>query len=122
MKNPKDNDFAGRRTEAAAAKAALLKAHLDAKDAAEKSRIERQAISAARAERQAERAREKLEAQQGAAVAAEALKAAADAEVQADLKAQEGLEQDRLSRAVRSEADKKAERDQRYANRKARQR
>jgi hypothetical protein len=122
MKNPRDNDFASRRNEAAASKAALLKAHRVTKDAADLTRKEREAVSAARTERHAERAREKLDEQNEAQAAADVEKLAADAAAKAEVEAQEDLELDRVARATQDDADKKAERDQRYANRKARQR
>jgi Family of unknown function (DUF6481) len=65
MKNTRENDLASRRNASAIAKAALLKSHRAAKEAPEPSRLQRQAerlaLSAARDERTAERANEKLE-------------------------------------------------------------
>jgi hypothetical protein len=74
MKNPKENDLAGRRKAAAEAKAALLKSHREAQEAAEPTRLARQAerlqAAAAKEERQAERARLKQEEQERARAAA----------------------------------------------------
>ena len=76
------------------------------------------AVAAARDERQAERAKAKLEEQERAAHDQVATDAAAKAEETARGKAQ----QDRISRDTEAKAAQKAERDRRYANRKARQR
>jgi len=122
MKSKKDDDFAERRSAAADAKAALLNAHRAAKVAAEPNRLARQeerlAVAAARDERQAERARLKLEEQERAALD----QVEAEAAAKADEAAREKVQQDRVSRDAEDKAAKKAERDRRYANRKARQR
>ena len=122
MRNPKENDFTGRRSDAADAKAALLQAHRAAKEAAEPTRLarqeERQAVAAAREERRAERTRMKLEEQER--VRSDAL--AADATAKAEAETREEARNDRASRVVEDEAAQKAERDRRYANRKARKR
>lgn len=122
MKNPKENDFAGRRSDAADAKAAQLKAHRAAKEAAEPTRIarqqERQAAAEAKEVRQAERKRVKLEEQER--VQTEAL--AADAIAKAAAKALDQVQKNPSSRVVDDETAKKAERDRRYSNRKARKR
>jgi hypothetical protein len=122
MRNPKENDFAGRRNNAADAKAALLQSHRAAKEVGEPSRVarqeERQAVVTAREARQAERTRMKLEEQDR--VLTDAL--AADVKAKAEAEAREGSQKDLNSRVVEDEADKKAERDRRYANRKAKKR
>ncbi len=122
MKNKKDNDFADRRSAAADAKAARLDAHRVAKKSAEPTRLARQeerlAVAAARDERQAERARIKLEEQERAALE----KVAADAAAEAEEAARAEAEKKRSSCDAEDEAARKAERDRRYANRKARQR
>lgn len=121
MRNPKDNDLTGRQSAAADAKAALLQAHRAAKEAAEPTRIarqeERKALAAAREARQADRARAKLEEQER--VQSDAL--AADAAAKADGEIRDAAQKDRTARVVTDEAAQKAERDRRYANRKARQ-
>ncbi len=120
MKNPKENNFAGRRGNAAEAKAALLKAHQAAKDAAEPTRIarqeERQAMAAAKEARLAERSKLKLEEQARADM--DAFAAEKTAKADADSRVQ--LQENQDSRLVEDEAAQKAERDRRYANRKAR--
>lgn len=122
MKNKKDNDFADRRNAAADAKAARLKAHRVAKETAEPNSLARQeerlAVAEARDERQAERARIKLEEQERAALD----KAEAGAAIKAEEAARNEAEQESRSRDAEDEAARKAERDRRYANRKARQR
>jgi hypothetical protein len=126
MRNIKDNDLAGRRSAAADAKSARLQAHRAAKAADEPSRVARQQervlVAAAKDEREAERARLKLEEQ-----------AIARAEMALDLSATKfdalppaetrGTgEETPAPSAVADEATQKAERDRRYAERKARKR
>ena len=122
MRNPKENDFAGRRGDAADAKAAQLQAHRAAKEAAEPTRIarqeERQAAAEAKEARQAERTRMKLEEQER--IKTEALAADASAKVAAETHDQ--VQKNPSSGVVDDETAKKAERDRRYANRKARKR
>ncbi|GGC16313.1 hypothetical protein GCM10011363_35900 [Marivita lacus] len=122
MRNPKENDFQGRRSAAADAKAALLQSHRAAKEAAEPTRIardeERLATAAAREARQTERARIKLEEQER--VQSDAL--AAEVAAKAEAEARETIKKDRSSRVANDEAAQKAERDRRYANRKAKRR
>ncbi|MGY9048918.1 hypothetical protein P775_07375 [Puniceibacterium antarcticum] len=122
MRNPKENDFNGRRSAAADAKAALLQSHRAAKEAAEPTRIARQeerlAMAAAKEARQTKRARIKLEEQER--VQTDAL--AADVAAKAEAETREKFQKDRSSRVVDDEAAQKAERDRRYADRKARKR
>ncbi|PTE23351.1 hypothetical protein C5F48_02500 [Cereibacter changlensis JA139] len=121
MKNPKDN-LADRRIAASESKAALLNAHRAAVEAAEPTRIARQeervARAAAKEERQADRVKGKREEQERLDLE----QAEAAAVAAAEIAAHELDMKDDASRAVLTEADKKAERDRRYADRKARQR
>ncbi len=125
MKNPKGDDFADRRGAAADAKAARLKAHRAALDAAEPTRLARQeervAVAAARDERSAERERTRLEEQESADAEA-AAQAAADAAAKTAAETPAKDQNDRKAEVGDNEAAKKAERDRRYAERKARKR
>lgn len=125
LKNRRDNDLADRRSAAAESKAALLQAHRDAQQAAEPTRLARQderlAVAAARDERRAERERAKIEEQERVDAEAARQQAEADAAAGAEARARQKVENDMISRVVRDEAARKAERDRRYANRKARQ-
>ena len=121
-------DLADRRRTAADAKAALLQAFRAKMDPGDPTRQagqeERRAIAAARDERHAERNRLKREKQEQeqrrmAAEAAER-QAAVDAVAQAERERRESVDS-LISRVVRDEAMRKADRDLRYANRKARQ-
>jgi hypothetical protein len=125
------NDLSDRRSAAVVAKAALLSAYRAERDAAEPTRLarleERAALAAARDQRRAERDRLKTEALERAE--AEALRVAeaaayldvaavaARAKIDADQKSDS-----MIARVVKDEAARKADRDLRYANRKARQR
>jgi len=125
MKNARNNEVADRRSSSAEAKAALLNAYRAAKTAAEPARIARQAertaISNAREERRVERERVKLEEQKRIEIEAAERQAAAEAVIAAETEARERAEKARIARVVDDEALRKAERDRRYANRKARQ-
>lgn len=128
MRNAKNNDLADRRSAAAGAKAAALKAYRATRESAEPTLAIRQeeflAIATARDERRAERDRIKLEAltrqQEQDRVDAEAaqqeaaMNAAAAAEIEARQKSD-----NMIARVIQDEAARKAERDRRYANRKA---
>ncbi|WRH61602.1 MAG: DUF6481 family protein [Fuscovulum sp.] len=124
MRKPEDNDFASRRNAAAKAKAAQLEAHRAAKEAAESTRVERQeeriGIAAARDLRRAERDQAKQEEQ--ARVKADELREQAEviAAANAEADARETALNDRVSRVFEDEAVRKAQRDQRYADRKSR--
>lgn len=125
MKNARNNDLSDRRAAAAQAKSALLNAYRAAKTAADPARLERQAeriaIAAAREERRLERERVKrIEAERLTAEAA-ARQAAIEAAARAEIEAREAAEKNRIARVLEDEAARKAERDRRYANRKARQ-
>lgn len=125
LKNIRNNELSERRSTAGEAKAALLEAYRAAQQAAaptrEAKQAERLAIAQARDTRRAEReqakrdelARVEAEAAAHAAAVAAAETAEADARALAD--------KNRIARVLEDEAARKAERDQRYANRKARQ-
>ena len=124
MKNARNNDLSDRRIAAVEAKTALLNAYRAAKAADGPARLARQAertaIAAAREERRLERERVKRdEAERQAGEAAER-QAAEDAVARAETEAREAAERNRIARVLEDEAARKAERDRRYANRKAR--
>jgi hypothetical protein len=130
LRNVKANDLAERRTAAAAAKAALLRDFQATKDAAEPNRLARQAerlaLATAREERHQERDKLKLEKQERQReqerIQAEAAEYqnAANVAARAQAEAQEKSDS-MIARVINDEAARKAERDRRYANRKARQ-
>lgn len=122
----KTNDLADRRTAATDAKAALLESYRAKMAANDPTRLarqeERRGIAAARAERHAEQARlarEKAEQEQRRieAEAADRL-AAAEAVAQSE-KSRRSSVDGLVARVVKDEATRKADRDRRYANRKA---
>ncbi|MDF1706892.1 MAG: DUF6481 family protein [Paracoccaceae bacterium] len=131
MKIAKTNDFSDRRSSALVAKAELLRAYRANTDAADPSRLarqeERMAIVIARDARRGERDKLKAEAlelqqaeEQRAAEAAaymDAANVAARAKVESEQKADS-----MIGRVIKDEATRKADRDKRYADRKARQR
>ena len=130
LRNAKANDLADRRTAAADAKAAQLRDYQATKDAAEPTRLARQAerlaVATAREERRAERDRTKLDElarqQEEERIRAEAAEyqSAANVAARAQTEAREKTDS-LIARVINDEAARKAERDQRYANRKARQ-
>lgn len=126
MKHSKDNDLSDRRSAAADAKATLLQGYRAAKEAAEPTRLARQAerlaVATAREERRDERERVRLEERERVHNEAAERQAAADAAVNAEVEARKAADRNRVSRVIEDEAARKAERDRRYANRKARQR
>jgi hypothetical protein len=126
LKNIRDNDLSERRKAAAEAKATLLRNYRVAKEAAEPTRLARQeervAAAKVKEELRAARERAKLEEQQRVQAEIVERQAAADAVAAAEVAAREAAENKRISRVVEDEAARKAERDRRYANRKARQR
>ncbi|PZM10736.1 DUF6481 family protein [Rhizobium tubonense] len=126
MRHVNDNGFAERRKAAAEAKKLLLKKFETAPKADDPEmvakRAEREAISAARELRRAERERLKQEANERQLAEAAALTEAATAAERADAEARESAAKDRIARVIADEAERKAERDRRYAARKARQR
>jgi len=125
LRNHRDNDLSDRRAAAAGAKATLLNAYRTAKDAAgpeQAARLaERQANAAAREERRAERERSKTEEQERLRVESAERQAAVDAAAREEVEARETAEKNRIAWLVEDEAARKAERDRRYAARKARQ-
>ncbi|MCM2396965.1 DUF6481 family protein [Rhizobium sp. S95] len=125
MRNIRNNEVSERRGSAADAKAALLQAYRAAKAAAEPTQLARQAervaIAAAREGRRAERERVKTEERERIRAEAEEREAAIAAAARAEIDAREAAEKNRISRVLEDEAARKAERDRRYANRKARQ-
>lgn len=130
MRTAKANDLADRRSAAADAKAALLRAYRATREAAEPTRLARQeelvAIAAARDERREERDRLKSETkarhEEQARVEAEAAAYQAAAAVAARAKAEAREKADSLiAQVIKDDAARKADRDRRYADRKARQ-
>ncbi|KAA0693305.1 hypothetical protein DTW90_25985 [Neorhizobium sp. P12A] len=125
MKNARNNELSDRRTASADAKTALLNAYRTAKTAAEPTNLarqaERMAIAGAREERRLERERVKLEESERLVTEAAEQQAAMAAAARAETEARDAREKNRIARVVEDEAARKAERDRRYANRKARQ-
>lgn len=125
MKNARNNELSDRRTASADAKTALLNAYRTAKTAAELTNLarqaERMAIAGAREERRLERERVKLEESERLVAEAAEQQAAMAAAARAETEARDAREKNRIARVVEDEAARKAERDRRYANRKARQ-
>lgn len=121
MKSARNNDLSDRRSAAAEAKSALLIAFRTARTADEPTRLARQAeratIAAAREERRLERERVKRDEAERQATERQAAAAAA---LRAETEALEVAERNRIARVIDDEAARKAERDRRYANRKAR--
>lgn len=130
LRKAKDNDLADRRTAAADAKAALLRGYQATKEAAEPTRLARQAerlaVATAKEERHQERDRIKLEElarqkeQERIKAEAAEYQTAANVAARAQAEAQEKTDS-LIARVISDEAARKAERDQRYASRKARQ-
>jgi Family of unknown function (DUF6481) len=125
--------FADRRKSAADAKKELLNKFKSAPKADDPvmiaKRLEREKIAAAREERRLERERvkqEKLAAkkaeEEAARLAEEALKAEAEAKAREEAEARALGQKKLIEQVVADEAARKAERDRRYAARKARQR
>lgn len=129
MRRSKSNDLADRRSAAADSKAALLRAYRAKIEAAEPTRLARQAelvaLATAREERRAERDRikseelEREQEQERVRAEAAAYEEAANVAARAEAKARE-RDDSMIARVVKDEAARKAERDRRYANRKAR--
>lgn len=119
----KQTEFSNPRGDAASAKAARLAAFLAAKTANEPARLlkeaERSQIAAARTARQAERAKAKADALSEQLAAEAKRKADEAAAEQASIEAKQNEISNRISRVINDEAIRKAERDRRYANRKA---
>lgn len=125
MGHARNNELTDRRSAAADAKASLLTAYRAAKKAAEPLQSTRQAerisLVEAREARRAERERLQNEERSRVETLAAQEQAAIEAVAAAEVEARESAENARISRVVEDEADRKAERDRRYAARKARQ-
>lgn len=130
MRTAKANDLADRRNAAADAKAALLRAYQVTREAGASTRLARQeelvAIATARDERRKERDRLKSEARarqkEQARVEAEAAAYQEAAAVAARARIEAREKSDSLiAQVIKDDAARKADRDRRYANRKARQ-
>lgn len=124
MKNARNTELSDRRAAAAEAKTALLTAYRAAKAAAEPTKlarhVERIAVVDGREERRLERERLKIEERERLLVEATKQQEVAVAAARAETEARETAEQNRIARLIEDEATRKAERDRRYANRKAR--
>ena len=122
MKNIGNSELSDRRRAAADAKAALLQAYRAAQKAAEPTReakqAERLAAAEAREARRAERERVKLDEQSRFEAETAEPEAVLAAEAEVDTRAT--ADTSRTARVPKDEATRKAERDLRYANRKAR--
>lgn len=125
MRHPSDNDFQERRSAAADAKRHLLQKFASAPKVADPEMQDRlaarEAVILARKTRQAEREALKAAEHKRLLVEAENLAAAAEADKRAAAEALQAETNDRVSRIAADEAARKAERDRRYAARKARQ-
>jgi len=124
LRHARNNELTDRRSAAAEAKSSLLTAYRVAKTAAEPSQAARQAerisLVEAREARRAERKLLKHEERTQIETLAAQKQAAIEAEAAAELEARKSAENARISRVVQDEAAHKAERDRRYAARKAR--
>jgi hypothetical protein len=126
MRYGEKDDFAVRRKNASDARERLLRKFAMAPQQDDPEVIARnagrRALSMAREERRAERDRLLREERERELVEAAAHREAAEAQARAEADALRAAEQSRLSQAVADEAVRKAERDRRYAARKARAR
>lgn len=124
MRKIRNDELADRRGKAVDAKAALLRTYRAAKEAAEPGReakqAERIAFAQARETRRTKRQQVKLaeQARQEAEIARHDAMVVAAAKAEADER--ELAAKNRIARVLQDEAVRKAERDRRYANRKAR--
>lgn len=125
MKNAKNNELSDRRAASADAKTALLTAYRAAIANTEPAKLARQAeraaIASARESRRVERERLKFEERERLETEASERQAALEAAAIAETEARGAAEKARIARVIEDEAARKAERDRRYANRKARQ-
>ncbi|MCO5733110.1 DUF6481 family protein [Rhizobium sp. SSA_523] len=125
MRHASDNGFAERRKSSAEARQALLAKFASAPKAddpaLQERRAARAAVAAAREARRNEREAMKAAENERILAEAAALTAAAEADEKAAAEARQQEINDRVSRVVADEAARKAERDRRYAARKARQ-
>ena len=119
-----ENELHDRRKVAADAKKALLENFRAAQSASAPERAakqaERLAIATARDERRAERDRIKAEEQERLLREEAERLAQLEAEARAETEQREAADKLRISRVIEDEAARKAERDRRYAARKAR--
>ncbi|WP_207102874.1 DUF6481 family protein [Paracoccus shandongensis] len=124
MRTTSKTDLSDRLGTSASAKAALLQAYRAAQQAAEPTREARQkerlALAEARELRRASREQERRDAQARLDAAAREQEAALAAAARAESENREQAEDKRIARVLADEAARKAERDRRYANRKAR--
>jgi hypothetical protein len=108
MRKPGENDLASRRRASAEAKAASLRAHSAAKEAAEPTRLERQqeqlGIAVASSLRRAERDQAKLEDHERVQAEARDEQSASEAAAKAEGEATEKALNDRVSRVIEDEA------------------
>ncbi|KAA1176638.1 hypothetical protein FP026_27760 [Rhizobium tropici] len=125
MRHPNDNSFAERRKTADNAKRQLLTKFASAPKptdpAMQQRSAARAAITVARAARRAEREAQKAAENERLLQEAAMLAAAAEAHQKAEAHAREVERNNRLLQVAADEAERKAERDRRYAARKARQ-
>jgi len=125
LRHARNNELTDRRSAAADAKASLLTAYRTAKTAAEPSQAARQAervsLVEAREARRAERERLKHDERTRVETLAAREQAAIEAAAAVEIEVRKSAENARISRVVQDEATRKAERDRRYAARKARQ-
>jgi len=125
LRNIKKNELSDRRGASAAAKAALLEAYRAAKAAAEPTREARQSerllIAEAREARRAQREQVKLDEQARIETESAERDAASAASARAEIEARDIADKNRVARVLEEEAARKAKRDRRYSDRKARQ-
>jgi Family of unknown function (DUF6481) len=123
VKKKRDTDLVDRLTLAANAKKALLENYKAVKQDPQLANklAERKAVADAREMRHAERARLAAEEKQRQIEAEQAALAEKAAMEQAEAIAREEADRRRIAQVIEDEAARKAERDRRYANRKARQ-
>jgi hypothetical protein len=124
LRHPNDNGFAERRKTAENAKRQLLAKFASAPKPTDPEMQERlaarEAIAAARTARRAERDALRAAENERLLVEAAAVAEAARANEEAEAEARQAEVNDRIARFVADEAARKAERDRRYAARKAR--
>jgi hypothetical protein len=125
LRHPNDNGFSERRNTAAKAKKELLSKFASAPKPTDPEMQERlaarEAIANARAERRAERETAKKVENGRLMAEAQARTEAAQAGEKAEAEARQAEVDNRVARVIADEAARKAERDRRYAARKARQ-
>lgn len=125
LRNSSNDSFAERRKTAADAKRQLLAKFASAPKpddpAMQERRAARDAVAIAREARRAEREALRVAENERILMEAAALAAAAEADERAAAEARQREANERISRVVADEAARKAERDRRYAARKARQ-